>query len=130
MVNSRQKGARGERDARDAVREHWNSPDCIRAAQANGAFSADLLNALPHTHVEVKRYKRIAALKFYRQAASDCGADLPIVLMREDGDTNWFVLFNIKDTGDFVDSFISNATHNSSGEDSGLHDQGSSDQSS
>ena len=59
MVNSRQKGKRGELEARDAVREHWSSPQCIRAAQANGAFSADLLHALPDTHVEVKRRKRI-----------------------------------------------------------------------
>lgn len=127
MVNSRQKGARGERDARDAVREHWNSPKCIRAAQANGAFSADLLHALPNAHVEVKRYKRIAALKFYRQAQRDCGSELPIVLMREDGDTNWFVLFKIQDTGDFVDAFITNATQ-SGAEDSGLPTDGDQDQ--
>lgn len=110
MVNSRQKGARGERDARDAVREHWHAPDCIRAAQSCGAWAADLLHGLPGFHVEVKRYKRIAALHFYRQAVRDCAGLTPIVLMREDGDTNWYVMFDIKHSGEFVDAYIENAT--------------------
>ena len=109
MVNSRQKGARGEREARDAVREHWHSPECIRAAQSCGAWAADLLEALPGFHVEVKRYKRIAAMNFYRQAVRDAKGLMPVVLMREDGDTNWYVMFDIKHTGDFVDAFIQNA---------------------
>jgi len=110
MVNSRQKGARGERDARDSVRKHWHSPDCIRAAQSCGAWSADLLDALPGFHVEVKRYKRIAALNFYKQAVRDCKGELPVVLMREDGNPSWYVMFDIKHSGDFVDAYIQNAT--------------------
>ena len=44
-INSRAKGKRGELQARDAVREHWAAPGCIRAAQGAGAFAADLLHA-------------------------------------------------------------------------------------
>ena len=30
------KGRRGEREARDHVRQYWHATDCIRAAQSNG----------------------------------------------------------------------------------------------
>lgn len=103
MTNSRQKGARGEREARDAVKLHWGSKDCIRAAQANGSYSADLLGAPEGLHVEVKFYASIAALKFLRQAEADAReGEIPVVLMRENGDKEWTVMFRIKDTKEVV----------------------------
>ena len=109
MVNSRAKGKRGELEARDQVREHWTSPKCIRAAQANGAFSADLLNALPDTHVEVKRRKRVAATDYLIQALTDKeDHEIPVVLMREDNRPEWVVMFYLRDTDDFVQRYISN----------------------
>jgi len=109
MVNSRQKGKRGELDARNAVREHWTSPKCIRAAQANGAFSADLLHALPDTHVEVKRRKRVAATDYLLQAETDReGHEIPVVLMREDNRPKWVVMFYLEHTDEFVQRYISN----------------------
>lgn len=99
-MNSRQKGARGERQARDAVKLHWGASDCIRAAQANGAYSGDLLGAPEGLHVEVKFYQRIAALKFLRQAESDAQeGEVPVVLMRENGDKEWTVMVRLKDSG-------------------------------
>jgi hypothetical protein len=98
VVNSRSKGKRGELEARDQVRKHWLAESCIRAGQACGKFASDLLGALPGAHVEVKRYRRIGAFDFYRQAKKDAGADLPVVLMREDGEQTWLVMFAIEDT--------------------------------
>ena len=94
-MNSRAKGKRGELDARDAVRECWWS-DCMRSAQANGKHSADLLNVLPGTHVEVKRRARISALKYLRQAEKEAGPTIPFVLMREDGETEWTLMVRLK----------------------------------
>lgn len=99
MTNSRQKGARGEREARDAVKLHWGSKDCIRAAQANGSYSADLLGAPEGLHVEVKFYASIAALKFLRQAEADAReGEIPVVLMRENGDKEWTLMVRVKDS--------------------------------
>ena len=109
MVNSRQKGKRGELQARNAARVHWFAKDCIRAAQACGAWAADLLYALPGFHVEVKSYKKVAALNWYRQAQSDRNEDeLPIVLMTENGDSNWYIILDIKHTQEFINAVQQN----------------------
>jgi len=108
-MNSRQKGKRGELEARNAVREHLPYPECIRAAQVSGAFSADLLNT-GRLHVEVKRRKAIAALHFLRQAIGDAKPDeIPFVVMREDKDTDWVVMFRLSDVGAFVEEINSKA---------------------
>lgn len=99
-ARSRSKGARGEREARDAVRAAWGL-DVIRAAQANGAHSADLVapdGSRTPIHLEVKRYARISSLAWHRRAAQDAGPDAtPIVLMREDRDTGWYALVKVED---------------------------------
>ena len=103
---SRDKGKRGEREARDACKEHWGAQDCRRAQQYCGADStADLLNALPECHVEVKRYKRIVASDFMKQAVEDSDNQLPIVLMREDGDV-WLVVLRIEDSPEFAQRLL------------------------
>jgi hypothetical protein len=114
MTNSRQKGKRGELEARDAVRQHWAAPECIRAAQVCGKFGADLLNALPHGHVEVKRYKAIKAFDFYEQAKRDAKSDqLPVVIMREDNAKEWLVMFSIEDSLKFALAILENFEKNS-----------------
>lgn len=99
MSNNRARGARGERDARDAFRQHiGGSP--IRAAQANGKESADLL----HTggiFVEVKLRKSLSVQNFMDQAVRDCGGKTPIVLMREDRG-GWLVMHRIEDARQYA----------------------------
>ena len=123
MVNSRQKGKRGELEARDRVREFWYAPNCIRAAQACGAFSADLLNALPNAHVEVKRYKRLGLLaKAMNQAMEDAReGELPVVLCRED-QGQWILALPLHFTEKFVDQFLENR-HGTRARDSERSDQ-------
>lgn len=103
--NNRERGKRGERDARDAVRQHWNAVDCIRAAQANGTYSADLLRCDPkqRLHVEVKLRKRLSVTAFIDQAIRDCKDAVPIVLMRQDKG-EWLVMFRCSDTKGFIDA--------------------------
>jgi len=96
---------RGELEARDQAREHWGASECIRAAQANGKFSCDLLYALNGAHVEVKRYARISAIKHLEQADNDRQeGEFPVVLMRGNHDTRWVVMFYIKDTDRFTEA--------------------------
>lgn len=102
---SRDKGKRGEREARDAAVQHWHAdPDrCVRAAQVSGTLAADILHALPGAHIECKLIARIPALDFLRQAETDAGPnELPIVLMREDGDKEWVVMFRMHSSSRFA----------------------------
>lgn len=106
---SRNKGKRGELEARDQVREHWKAAECRRAQQYCGSeSSADLLHALPGAHVEVKRIKAIAACRFIEQADRDrAPGDFPVVLMKEDrGD--WLVMFRVSDSKRFKDGLTIN----------------------
>lgn len=116
-MNSRDKGKRGEREARDQVRTYWSAPNCIRAAQSNGKHSADLLDAGDSLHVEVKRIASIAALKYFQQAERDRKrGEIPVVLMRQNGTiagqersmTGWVVMFAIEDTDQFVRNILEN----------------------
>lgn len=113
MVNSRAKGVRGELEARDAARRWWFARNCIRAGQACGKFSADLLAALPGAHLEVKLYAKVAALDFLRQAERDMRAgEFPVVLMRDNGRTSWTVCIRIEDTERFVQAYLKNKESN------------------
>lgn len=99
---SRDKGKRGELEARDVVREHWHSPKCVRSAQVSGQFAGDLMYGPPGLHLEVKRYKRIVSSDFMEQATSDRQlGEVPVVLSRQDG-RGWDVTFPIEWTEDFL----------------------------
>ena len=107
-INSSQKGKRGERQARDAVREHWSAPSCIRSAQAAGAFAADLLHAGHEVHVEVKCVARLGTERFMLQAERDAGPDeLPVVLMRQNHG-EWCCMFRLRDSIRFADMITAN----------------------
>ena len=107
-INSRAKGKRGELEARDAVREHWSAPDCIRAAQGAGAYAADLLHAGHEIHVEIKCVAKIGTEKFILQAERDAAeGELPIVVMRQNRG-EWCVMFRLKDSIRFADMIVAN----------------------
>lgn len=99
MTNSRAKGARGEREARDAVNMHLGMCS-IRSAQAGGKFSADLLHT-GNLHCECKKRRTIAAARFMDQAVADCGTRIPVVVMREDRG-GWLLVVRIEDARRFA----------------------------
>ncbi len=122
MPNSRQKGKRGEREARDMVRRYWHAINCIRSAQSHGKHAADLLDAGDTLHVEVKRVARIGAMMFMAQAERDRKKDeIPVVVMRQNGAvrgqdrdmTGWVVMFPIEDTETFVKNYLKNKERSS-----------------
>ena len=101
MPNSRTKGAVGEREAAAAWAAATGLP-AHRTAQRTGKHGdADVACAAP-VHLEVKRRARIAAIEFLRQAERDAVAGaVPTVLCREDGDTEWCVIFRLADVAAF-----------------------------
>jgi hypothetical protein len=96
-INSRRKGKRGELEAAAAIREAFGT-NARRSAQHCGmAGQADLVDAIPGCHVEVKNVAAIAALKYHDQAARDAKpGSVPVVVMRGKR-RPWFVLLTLAD---------------------------------
>lgn len=107
MVNSRAKGAAGEREAAHAWTRATGLP-CARAQQHKGAAgAADLQTGDGSLHIECKFRQRIAALEYLRQAERDCeGKALPLALVRENGDTGWAVLVRLDRLVDLADALV------------------------
>lgn len=96
-MNSRAKGKRGELEARNALRETLGCVDAKRGQQRSGLEQADVVDAIPGTHIEVKRRKSIASLAFNAQAERDAEiGDVPMVLMRADRG-GWYVCVKLND---------------------------------
>lgn len=112
-MNSRQKGKRGELEAAKAW-EKATGLNVHRTAQVDGKLSADLAG-VEGLHLEVKRRRRIASLDFLLQAENDSAdrdqehPDVPVVLMRQDQDTNWAVMVRLDRLSDFVSTLAGQA---------------------
>ena len=74
MVNSNQKGKRGERELAKLIREF--GINARRGQQFSGSpDSPDVVTDLKDWHFEVKRTESLSVYKAMDQAASDCGAN-------------------------------------------------------
>ena len=82
-INSKEKGKAGEREA---------SKECSRVFGCNarrgqqycgGTDSADIVDAIPGVHVEVKREERFRMWDAVDQANRDCGGNVPVVMHRK-----------------------------------------------
>lgn len=104
--SQREKGKRGERECAQKLRDIFGV-QAIRAAQANGKFSEDVLAGLPGCYHEVKFYARHSVLRWMEQAEKDCGDQVPLVFLRENGNPEWYVLMRLTDAGRFASSVIS-----------------------
>lgn len=82
-INSRQKGARGERQAAKAL-QAIGIIDADRAAQIGKESGRDV-EGWPGVNVEVKNLKAIAALKHLEQSKRDAKpGEVPIALVKQD----------------------------------------------
>lgn len=81
MINSIEKGKRGEREWAKVCREHGF--DCRRGQQYAGIEGEDVVG-LPRVHQEVKRVERLNIYDAIDQAARDTSTDkVPIVAHRK-----------------------------------------------
>jgi Holliday junction resolvase len=106
-VNSRAKGARGEREFRDELRNAGY--DARRGQQfAGGTDSPDVVcPALAFAHFEVKRTQAISIQKVMsQQAERDAKHKLPIIAHKSNGG-QWLVVLKLSD----FFALLNNADH-------------------
>lgn len=102
-MDSRRKGAAGEREAADAFETATGIP-CHRSAQRVGIHGDADINCAAPIHLECKRVARVAALDFLRQAERDAQPGrVPVAIVREDKDTDWAIIIRVRDVAKFVD---------------------------
>lgn len=96
MVNSRQKGARGERELRDKFRE-YGFMDARRGQQYCGANGDADVVGLPGIHVECKRVERLNIEQALAQSQEDAlESEVPAVFHRKDRG-KWMVTMDLDD---------------------------------
>lgn len=86
-MNSKQKGARGEREWAAVCREHGY--DARRGQQYNGLEGEDVIG-LPGIHIEVKRVERLNIEDAIAQSKADAKEKIPIVAHRKNN-CKWLV---------------------------------------
>lgn len=88
-INSRNKGAAGEREFAELLRaKGW--PNARRGQQRSGVDQADVIDGPPGVHWEVKRVQALNVWRALEQAASDAApGETPVVAFRRNGG-EWF----------------------------------------
>ena len=100
-MNSKQKGARGERELAKILKEYGY--DCRRGQQYCGANGDADVIGLPGIHIECKRVERLNIYDAIDQAKADSGKndipfgyDKPTVFHRKDN-CEWLVTMTLED---------------------------------
>lgn len=96
-MNSRQKGARGERCAAAAWAEVMGGAARRGQQFSGGTESPDIVTDFPGIHIEVKRTERGNPYSWLNQAIADAGPDkCPLVLHRRNNQ-EWIVIARLTD---------------------------------
>lgn len=108
-INSRAKGARGELEAVNELKRIYGLK-AIRTGQVNGKLTSDIIGEdgdLDGLHIEVKRPAKLAIMKYFQQAERDCKEhNVPVVMMRPDGDKRWVVAMRLDQMEDVLRRFF------------------------
>lgn len=94
-MNSRDKGARGEREL--AARLRFLGMDARRGQQYSGANGDADVIGLPGIHIECKRVERLNLEKAFDQSKRDAArvGDIPTVMHRKNGG-EWLVTLSLE----------------------------------
>ncbi len=94
-INSRRKGADGERELAEVLRNHGYT-EAKRGQQFCGINgNADVIDALPHIHIECKRVENLNLGKAMAQAKRDAkGSKFPAVFHRKNR-AKWLVTMEL-----------------------------------
>ena len=108
-INSRQKGATGERELARYLREHgYNARRGQQYSGANG--DADVIG-LPGFHIEVKRTERFEVYKALTQAQNDAKmGEIPLVCHRKNRG-QWIAVLSLKDLLELIDERYKESLH-------------------
>ncbi len=97
-VNSRRKGADGERELARKLRNEYGYKNAKRGQQFCGLNgNADVVDALPGIHIECKRVERLNIYEAMSQSARDAReGELPAVFHRKNH-ADWLVTLRLDD---------------------------------
>ena len=103
MANSRQKGARGERELSNELKSHGY--DTRRGQQYCGANGDADVVGLPDIHIECKRVERLRLYDALEQARNDAReGEMPIVVHRQNK-KDWVVVQPLEDWIKLYDAY-------------------------
>lgn len=95
-INSRRKGAAGERELARELREYGYT-GARRGVQYKGSpDSPDIVGALDGIHIECKRVEKLNVSEAMKQSERDAGELVPIVAHRKNGE-KWLVTMKLVD---------------------------------
>ena len=101
MVNSRQKGARGEREIASILKARGY--DAHRGQQYSGANGDADVEGIPGFHIEVKRTEQFRLWGAIDQAKRDAREqETPVVFHRKNG-SQWVAVMELDDWLDLVE---------------------------
>jgi Holliday junction resolvase len=106
-INSRQKGARGERELAKILREHgW---EARRGQQFSGSpDSPDVVSTLPF-QIECKRVESLNLYKALEQARGDAeGSGKPPIVCHKKNGKEWVAILDLKDFLTLVEKALIN----------------------
>lgn len=92
-MNSKRKGAAGEREFAKVCREHGY--EARRGQQYNGLEGEDVVG-LPGVHIEVKRVERLNTEEAMIQSKADAQGKIPIVAHRKNN-CEWLITMRAED---------------------------------
>lgn len=99
-INSRNKGAAGERELAEVLRTYGVS--ARRGQQfAGGPGSPDVVTSLNGVHLECKRVEAGNPYVWLAQAQRDAGDNIPVVAHRRNK-KQWIVILNLDDFLNFI----------------------------
>ena len=96
MTNSRAKGAAGERELANKLKEHGFTARRTHQFCGKAGDSDVVCEELDSYHIEVKRVQNLNVDKAIDQATRDCGDKTPIVCHRKNN-RPWLVTMYIED---------------------------------
>lgn len=100
-MNSRQKGARGERDAAQAWAETMGGAARRGQQFSGGKDSPDIVISHQDIHVEVKRTEKGNPYQWLEQASRDAAGKVPLVMHRRNGKP-WIVILELTHAPRFI----------------------------
>jgi Holliday junction resolvase len=110
MMNSRQKGARGERELAKVLKAYGY--ETRRGQQYCGSNGDADVVGIPGIHIECKRVEKLNIHDAMAQSVNDAKAgEIPVVMHRKNG-TRWLITMSLEDfmekiwKGDQDDRFV------------------------
>lgn len=95
MINSRDKGAKGERELAARLREYGY--DSKRGCQYKGSPDSPDVTGLYGVHIECKRTERLSLYDALSQSKRDAGKDEMPVVMHRKNNCAWVVIQPLED---------------------------------